>query len=644
MELKDSNKIYFKKNNFYIKQGGNKMKKLFSLTLLAFATLFLVSCIKKTNKAPVITGAKDTTIELNGTFNPLDGVTVKDEDEDIELQVFGWQADFAKQAGTYEIAYFAIDSHPTKPLHTIVTATVTVGDATGAPVISGVNTEQNHYQTGTAYNPFGGVTAVSGSGSNLTEEIETANDPIDDTVEGVYGVILFVEDDNKAATKVIVLFVQGNLPDELDANQKIELVMHHAMGEANQNLLKKYAESFTAIYPNVTVTIPDTAGNYDTLKDNTISNLAAGDFPNLVQSYPDHVAEYLNSKAVINLNPYIYHEKHGFSAEESLEDIVASYREENSQYDEAGTFYSLPFNKSTEVVVYNKTAFDALGLTTDDLKTWQSIMAIAPRLKAYGEGLGKTNVVPVAYDSSGNGFISLTKQWGGQYTEIDFETGKGRYLWNGDANTNAAMEFFKKYSVNNGGSGLFTLPDYWDQQYASTPFINQQAFITIGSTAGVRHNMPQDKSFVVDTAPVPYNADMPQNRAVIQQGTNIALLTKGDAQIDLAAWLFLKHIISTENTLDWAMKTGYVPVRESAFNSVTYQNFLDTPLTDQNGSALGAKGTFPQRDFMFYDPAFPGSSRARANVGGALERIINGDGNIVQALDEAYKASMIGQA
>jgi multiple sugar transport system substrate-binding protein len=42
-----------------------------------------------------------------------------------------------------------------------------------------------------------------------------------------------------------------------------------------------------------------------------INAITAGTYPNMVQGYPDHVAEYLNGKVVLNLNPYIEHDTFG---------------------------------------------------------------------------------------------------------------------------------------------------------------------------------------------------------------------------------------------------------------------------------------------------------------------------------------------
>lgn len=627
------------------------MKKLFSFTLVLLATLVLVSCAKKRNKAPEISGVKDVTIALNGEFNPLDGVTVTDEDANIQenLQVFGWDNNLANRNGSYEVLYFVQDSRGATSFER---ATVTVGDASKAPRIELPFTNKMATHTASPDQPFDALQGVKAFNhdNEAIEGVEIVYSNYNDGVEGTYGVTYHVAFENVAVTQVLLLTVKGELPSVLDPNREITIEFAHAMGKANQELLKGYAAEFTAMYPNVTVVIPDTAGNYDDLKKNTMNNILSDTFPSLVQTYPDHVVDYLTTGVVLPLDSYINNNTYGLNGADALEDIVLSYREENRQYDAAGTYFSLPFNKSTEVLVYNKTVVDKVLKDNNmpeaavQLATWQGVFELAPLLKTYGEDVLKAKqVAPVAYDSIANGFISLSKQWGGQYTAIGAD-GKGQLLFKDDAKTYEAMEYFKGMGVvtdkNPDGKGFFAIPEFWSQQYASTPFINQQTFITIGSSAGVRHNMPEGKSFIVDTLPVPYNAELPESRTVIQQGTNITILSKNDAQVDLAAWLFLKHLINSKNTTHWAINTGYVPVRETAFNSFEYQAFLSTDLDKQDGSALGAKATFIQRDFMSYDFSFPGSSKARASVGDAFKQIIVGDGNIQGALNFAYSNSL----
>jgi multiple sugar transport system substrate-binding protein len=642
------------------------MKKIAFTVLVLLGILTLSACATKRNQAPEIIGADlNPVIQQGDAYDPLDGVTaLDDEDGDLtsSIVVSGFEADDVNFAGTYVITLTVTDSQE-ESVSVTINLTVEGTTAVLPPVLSGVVTQQTYYIGSGAYDPKAGVTAVDPVDGVITNLIEVTGTYLLNAA-GTYNITLRVTNSGGVrATATIVLTVRvSDIPLTLTTDP-ITITLWHAMGEANQALLQKYANSFQLLYPNVTVVIPAGVGNYDTLKNNMINAITGDAMPNMVQSYPDHVAEYLNGNAVLNLNPYINSAAWGLNGADALSDIIESYLDENSQYDASGTFYSLPFNKSTEVMIYNKTAFDALDL--DEPVTWQDVIDAAPALKTYGDAIAEAKVraanpsmtelqlaplilaaknliVPASYDSTGNAFITFTRQFGGAYTSINFSTFQGQYLWNTNANTTAAMQFLKD------NNDVITLPEYWDQQYASTPFVNQQTFVTIGSSAGVRYNVPaidpttSEPIFEIAVGPVPYNELQPDNKAVIQQGTNIALLKTGTAQDQLASWLFLKHIINTENTTDWAMATGYLPVRTSAYTSTTYQTFLNTPTANQLYISMAANAAYKQSGYMFYDPAFIGSSRARVQVGLALERIMLGDGDIAAALQEAYTEANLG--
>jgi multiple sugar transport system substrate-binding protein len=488
------------------------MKKLLLILILLVGVLTVSGCVTVRNQDPVIEGAVLNPVIVEGDeYSPLTGVTATDpEDGDItdQIVVSGFDPDDVNHVGTVTITLTVADSEGLTATVTI-NLTVTPDDDDPVvvlpPVFSGVVAQQTYYIGSGDYNPLQGVTAIDPVDGNITANIVVTGTYLLDT-PGTYNITLRVTNvGGVRATATIALTVAvSEIPLTLTSDP-ITITLWHAMGEANQLLLQKYANSFQLLYPNVTVVIPAGVGNYDTLKGNMINAITANAMPNLVQAYPDHVAEYLNGKAVLNLNPYIQSTQWGLNGPDAFEDIIESYREENSQYDAAGTFYSLPFNKSTEVMIYNKTAFDALGLSAP--VTWQDVIAAAPALKTYGDNLaeakvraansGKTEaellvliaaakalIVPASYDSTGNAFITFTRQFGGAYTGIDFATFKGQYLWRDNVQTIAAMNFLKD------NKAIITLPEFWNQQYASTPFVNQQTFVTIGSSAGVRYNVP----------------------------------------------------------------------------------------------------------------------------------------------------------
>ena len=662
------------------------MKRILSMFLALLTVVALAGCAKTRAQDPVIEGHNPTPeVKVNTQYNPLEGVKAYEKagGKDIsgELKLRGWDDENLTAPGYYDFSIYVTNKWD-REVSVSIKLTVLTADGLkpDAPILVGVRETETFFIGSGSWDPKTGVSAKTSAGDDLTENIKITGAFLLDTV-GSYTITYTVEHEGIRARATTTLHVvSSEVPNELSKTAPIKITLAHAMGASNIKLMESYRDSFLAKmkaqgYTNITIEIPTSSGNYDTLKNNMINQITAGKMPNMVQGYPDHVAEYLNGKAVLNLNPYIEHEVWGLHGEDALEDIIEVYRRENSQYDTAGTYYSLPFNKSTEIMTYNKTALDAVAdkrlLATNPSateeekaaarlaivpKTWQDIVALKDDLMAYAlekitadvnadatikEADKQTEInkryaltVPAAIDSAGNGFITFTRQWGGQYTSLnpDFS---GKLHFHEDANTFAAMEWLK---ANNTA---ITLPNFWDQQYASTPFLAGQTFITIGSSAGIRYNDPEG-NFELGAAPIPYNADKPEHRSVMQQGTNISLMKTGTADEMLASWLFLKHMINTENTAHWSMNTGYLPVRTSAYTSPEYQAFLNNPTANEKLISLSANASYLQTEFMKYDPAFIGSSRARQQVGDALIRIVTGDGNIRQALDEAYAEASLG--
>jgi multiple sugar transport system substrate-binding protein len=409
--------------------------------------------------------------------DPQDGVIT------ANIVVTGWEDAYRNTPGTYEITLTVEDSDGN-----IATTTITLvveADVISAPVFSGVQAIQTYYVGSGEWSPLTGVTAFDERDGDLTSAI-TISGVYFLNQTGTYTINLRVTNSGGVRTTVtITLTVAVSLVPVSLTTDPITVTMWHAMGESNQALMQKYADSFREHYlalgHDLTVNIPAGVGNYDTLKSNMINAITAGDIPNIVQGYPDNIVEYLNLSAVVDLGPYIASPQWGLHGEDALEDIIASYRAENSQYDAANTYYSLPFNKSTEIMIYNKTAFDALGLTPP--QTWQDVIAYAPQLKAYGDAIAEAKVraanpsltevqlapliaaakqlvVPASYDSTGNMFITFTRQFGGAYTGINYQTFSGQYLWVGNENTIAAMTFL------HSNKDLLTIPEYWDTYYS----------------------------------------------------------------------------------------------------------------------------------------------------------------------------------
>lgn len=352
--------------------------------------------------------------------------------------------------------------------------------------------------------------------------------------------------------------VLGTLPTE-----EITVTFWHVYGQSKEALLLDYIAEFEALYPNITIDA-SSQGGYDDLRNKTILAISAGETPTMLVGYPDHVAGYLNGNAVIPLDDFIKHDSWGID----ITDFIDSYVDENQQY-EGGYMYSLPYSKSTEMMVFNKTKFEAMGITvpTDRALTFAELETYADTM--LGTGANQCEYL-INYDSSANFFINNVRMWDGGYTNT-----AGEILVD-DTNTISMLNTIKAYFQDK----TIALPIAWNQQYGSTNFLAGDSCMTVGSTAGIGYNVPQDGSFEVGVAPIPQWDS--ENKSAVQQGPNVAIMSNTTDAERLAAWLFIKYITGAEQTADWSMLTGYLPVRYSGFESNRYQFFLDINDIDSN--------------------------------------------------------------
>ncbi|HOO80666.1 MAG TPA: extracellular solute-binding protein [Lachnospiraceae bacterium] len=539
----------------------------------------------------------------------------------------------------------------------------------GVPYFTGLFTRQSYYRGSQPLDLLAGAKAIDPEDGEL--EIQLVGGYTATRV-GTYSVYAVAQDSNdNIISEEIVLTVKDlkgyTIPDTLTSDP-ITIELWHSNGSSVETALNDYADDFMALYPNITVNIVKSGANYDELRENVINAIKGGQLPNIVQNYPDHVMEYIDNAAVIPLTPYIYNSTWGYNPDvesESFLDILLSYRRENSQYTMDGEYYSVPFNKSTEVMIYNKTMFDMLiadGVIDEVPTTWQGLFAIADDLMAIKDdaidaitdkmnsstapdALNKSpeeiqaikdNFVPIAYDSPANAFITLTRQWGGEYTGINAQR-EGLILFDNDEVRDMLSYFFDNRTT------AFTVPGLWGSEYASDAFVTGQCAVTFGSTGGARYNTPDmidnpdtvdvdpEFTFEFGVAPMPYNADMPEERTAIQQGTNMSITTAGTDQQKLASWLFLRYLTSKEVQLNFALETGYSPVRSTCYDDPIFGLFRQgkdaagNDLTGENlMKSLAANAAAEQSDYLFFDQAYVGSSDARAAVEVAFERVILG--------------------
>ena len=398
-------------------------------------------------------------------------------------------------------------------------------------------------------------------------------------------------------------------------------------------------DDFNELEPNVTVTYTKVSGNYSTLKTNIIEAIGANALPNIVSCYPDHVAEYLDYGIAVNLEKYMNSSEDYAWTEDDYNDILPSLLNQCNSFAVNGT-YMLPHSSSTEGMFYDSRI---LGLTfegcndgnpiTDEYLnniTWEELMEkLAPALLKYNadheniffaanaENPSEEKGAIVAYSGSDNAFVTLCEEKGVEFSRINKSTGSGEITFNETSTMRDTMKQFNKYYKSN----LFTTATLENETNLNVNEKHYSIFAT-GSTGGLKYQIPTDNSFVTNVMRIPNFEGQPHK--VISQGPGVCVLKSGDEDKDLASYLFIDYINQTENTLYWALETGYFPVRQSAFESDAYIDACaagtKTGIDLLKAKTYSYAGTI-QEDF-FTNAPFKGSDSARSLAGSLLNECV----------------------
>ncbi len=440
---------------------------------------------------------------------------------------------------------------------------------------------------------------------------------------------------SKSANNAFVVPAEGFNPDET-----VDITFTHTMGAKLQEVLNTYIEEFNKIYPNINIT-HQSAGGWGDINGQINTEIAGGTQPNIAYCYPDHVAMYNIAKSVVTLDNLIASdiaiegkdEVIGLTDEQKA-DFIESYYNEGLVYGD-NQMYTMPLNKSTEVLYYNKTFFDENGLTVPT--TWDEMWEVCKKIKEIDP-----ECYPLGYDAEDNWFITLCEQM-----ETDFTSAEngGQYLFNNDENKAFVKELREMYQ-----KGYFTTQELYGS-YTSNLFVEQtdtNCYMCVGSSGGASYQMSNNDTadgtyaFEVGVASIPqYSAD---NRKVISQGPSLCIL-KGanttDQQI-LASWLFVKFLCTNiDFQAEFSMTSGYMPVIKSVTENANYKAWLEKGNGYEYLVAKCVQVGIDGRDDYFVSPAFNGSSKAREQAGALLLKCLSTDtDNVDKLIDDAFQEAL----
>ena len=435
-----------------------------------------------------------------------------------------------------------------------------------------------------------------------------------------------------SATDIVGNFA---VPENGYDGSEVTITFYHTMGQNLRDVLDAYIVDFNKLYPNIHIEHSQ-VGGYDDVRDQISTQITVGGQPNLAYCYPDHVAMYNLADAVATLDELITSkitvtradgttETLGLT-DEQIGDFIEGYYNEGKQFGD-DLMYTLPLSKSTEVLYYNKTFFDANNLTVPT--TWAELEAVCAQIKAIDP-----DSIPLGYDSEANWFITMCEQYGSPYTSA---TGD-HYLFDNEQN-HAFVKMFNEWYRK----GYVTTQTLYGA-YTSGLFVSDKSpksYMSIGSSAGATHQRPDkvnnEYPFEVGIATIP-QVDA-ANPKVISQGPSLCIFQKENPQEVIASWLFVKFLTTNvEFQAEFGMASGYVPVLKSVGENPVYAQYLQSADGGNYISALAAKVCLEQEHAYYTSPAFNGSSVAREQVGALMNKCLTiSTGDIDAQIQKAFK-------
>lgn len=460
--------------------------------------------------------------------------------------------------------------------------------------------------------------------------------------------------------------------------QKTKIDFWTGFGGAVNGVLEPLIARFEEKNPDVDV-IYESKGGYPNLKQAISQSVSNNAFPHIANGYPDHFADYANSNIMLNLDTKDFIQNENPELGVNIDDYYTDYMNENRALIDGATM-GLPFNKSTEIMIANQTFFDVASQFNPIIKvptTWQELATVGTALREVvqtkgwigklvkhdGTAIAKPEkstpelieevafdlsllksideFIPFSWDSTSNFFITILRQWNAEYTRRGDNFQKGTIEFHRGASlekTKAALAFFQQLYRDK----IVGVPQTFGQElYSSVPFKNGRLVLTISSSAGVKENLPDgttDYPFDLSVNPIPYNADLPENKYVISQGTNLALFRRGKAIEDKtkrernAAWRLLRYL-TYEVNFEFGKGTSYFPVTDGTKIPVDennarykdyklYSEFLEETEGTRTEQAIRETAKLQanvyqdeaQNWLKFVDAAFIGSSRVRDEV------------------------------
>lgn len=374
-------------------------------------------------------------------------------------------------------------------------------------------------------------------------------------------------------------------------------------------LLRGMADAFNAQHPGPPIKI-EHAGTHADIYRKTSASIQARKLPAMAVCYESMVAEYAGTGAIVPLDGFVDAPGGGLKPEEKA-DFFDAILDTNRYSEFGGKMYSFPFAKSVLMMFYNRNVLEEAGIA-EPPKTWDEFLAQCRQIKSK---TGKYAYAAVADCSTLSGIIY---SMGGSIID-------GRTTRYDAPETVRAFELFETlfkedlaYAVTYG-----TFDD-------NVALANDRIAFTLRTSASFSAIAQYRNGDTTRWGAAPLPQADPAHPATVLFGPNVCIFSVTPQQQQMA-WDFIKYFTSEENSVRWALKTGYVPLRKSGERNPGMQaHWKQWP---------GSRAAFDSLAYARPEPNIAGWQEVRALVEKAETEVFTKTKNGLQAANDLKKAA-----
>ena len=342
----------------------------------------------------------------------------------------------------------------------------------------------------------------------------------------------------------------------LDPKKPVTLTMWHVYGEQADSPMNRYVEKFNSTVGKekgiiVNVTLMSNASQIGAKLLNAQQGKAGvPSMPDLFFCHASNATE-LGKSNLINWKDY-------FSADE-LKDFVSSFLLDGAV---GNSLSVLPVSKSTHLLFVAGSAFDrfadATGVSYDDMKTWDGFFSVAEKYYEY---------------SGGKPFCAFDYILRAVELNADSMGATDLYASNGWYNDNGILIGSYRKFASAIAKGHIVVSDL----YSNTQVMTGQTIAGLSSSAAVLYynekiTYPNNESENTNLRVLPTPQASIGRKYATQAGVGLCAYKTDDKKAE-AATVFAKWFTEEKRNLDFVAETGYMPVKNGAFDKLSDYTF-----------------------------------------------------------------------